>query len=131
MAIKIDLRGNTYGELTVLDIAVDEPGKKKKWLCKCSCGNKCIVSGSNLRSGHTIRCAQCGYKTVAKKNTTHGKTGTKLYYVWRGMLNRCENEKFHSYSDYEPEGYLFARTGTIHKSFLVGRRNRDMLITLK
>ena len=104
MAIKIDLRGNKYGELTVLDIAVDEPRKKKKWLCECSCGNRCIVSGSNLRNGPTTRCAQCGYKTVAKKNTTHGKTGTKLYYVWRGMLNRCENEKLHSYSDYGARG---------------------------
>lgn len=27
-----------------------------KWICRCSCGTTCIVSGCNLRSGKTLSC---------------------------------------------------------------------------
>lgn len=104
MSVKIDLKGHIYGDLEVIRIVVDEPGRKKKWLCKCKCGNECIVAGSNLRNGHTKRCSECGYKMTSKKNMVHGKTRTKLYYVWRGILNRCENKKFKSFLDYGARG---------------------------
>lgn len=104
MAIKIDLTGQRFGKLTVTGIAVDIPGKKKKWNCRCDCGNECIVSGSNLRSGHTTECLRCGYEATRAYNTTHGKTGTKIYAIWRGMLNRCENPKAKSFPDYGGRG---------------------------
>lgn len=104
MAIKNDLTGMTFGELTVLLLSFDEPGKKKKWLCRCSCGNECVVSGSNLVSGHTKRCSACGYKVTAQKVTTHGHTGTKLYQTWNTMKNRCNNPNVKSYSDYGARG---------------------------
>ncbi len=67
MAVKIDLTGHKYGKLTVLRIDTDIPGKKKKWLCKCECGNETIVSGSNLRDGHTKSCLKCGYESTKKQ----------------------------------------------------------------
>lgn len=104
MGVRIDLTGKRYGNLEVIKLVVDEPGKKKKWLCKCDCGNVCIVAGSNLRNGHTKSCIECGHKVVAKKKTVHGETGTKLYLVWRAVLNRCENPKSKSYCDYGKRG---------------------------
>ena len=104
MSIKIDLTGKEFGSLTVIRIAVDEPGKKKKWLCRCSCGNECVVSASNLVSGHSKQCPQCGYKAMAKKVTSHGMTGTKLYGVWNTMKNRCSNPSVKSYRDYGGRG---------------------------
>ena len=104
MAVKIDLTGHIYGDLTVLRLSADEAGKKKKWLCKCKCGNECIVSASNLRDGHTKHCSECGYRLTGQKKKTHGKTKTKIYYVWRGILNRCENKNFKSYKDYGGRG---------------------------
>jgi hypothetical protein len=38
------------------------------------------------------------------KLKTHGMTGTPLYYVWRGIINRCTNPKVKSYSDYGGRG---------------------------
>lgn len=102
--VKIDLTGNKYGRLTVLKLAVDERGKKKKWLCKCDCGNKVIVSGSNLRSGHSSQCKQCALAELAEKKIKHGGTKTKLYYVWRGMITRCGDKSARAYMRYGGRG---------------------------
>lgn len=37
-------------------------------------------------------------------NTTHGKTNTPEYDVWRGMVSRCTNEKDDFYKDYGGRG---------------------------
>ena len=117
MAIKIDLTGHIYGDLEVIKIAVDEVGKKKKWLCKCKCGQECIVSGSNLRSGNVKHCSICGYNITREKNIIHGQTRTKLYYVWRGILNRCENVNFKSYQDYGARGITVCKEWHDSKPF--------------
>lgn len=100
----IDLTGQRYGNLIVIRISENEPCKKKKWLCKCDCGANVIVSGSNLRSGHTKHCKKCGNEVARSKKIKHGMTGTKLYYVWEAMINRCGNPNSKSYVDYGAKG---------------------------
>lgn len=63
----IDLTGQRYGSLTVISIAENEPYKKKKWLCKCDCGEDVIVSGSNLRCGHTKHCKNADMRFPERK----------------------------------------------------------------
>lgn len=104
MSVKIDLTGEQYGKLTVLDIAVDIPGKKKKWLCRCECGNEVVVAGSNLRNGHTTGCKDCAIKKLHKVKIKHDMSKSKLYQVWNGMLNRCENKNTKAYIDYGGRG---------------------------
>lgn len=105
MAVKIDLTGREFGNLEVIRLAVDIPGKKKKWLCRCkNCGREVIVQGSNLQSGHSTQCKACQIKDTHKSNTKHGQTRTKLYYVWNSMINRCENPNTKSYCDYGEKG---------------------------
>lgn len=57
---KLDLTGQRYGFLTVLEEAPKEYIKNKHrcsyWKCKCDCGKECIVTLSHLRSGHTKSC---------------------------------------------------------------------------
>ena len=64
-----DLTGKVFGNLTVLR-RVEKPNHLKKktwyWECKCSCGNITIVSTSNLKTGHTFRCSECGYLESGK-----------------------------------------------------------------
>ena len=52
---RLNLIGQKYGELTVVDFA----GIMKNhttWLCECSCGDKIIVDVGRLRSGNTKSC---------------------------------------------------------------------------
>lgn len=48
--------GNTYGRLTVIEIAGKNPQGRFNWLCECSCGNNKILNGSSLRDGIVKSC---------------------------------------------------------------------------
>lgn len=62
-----NLAGFKFGKLLVLC----EKGKNKwgqyKWLCKCECGNKGIVTSGNLSDGSLKGCA-CEKKNVSNKD---------------------------------------------------------------
>lgn len=62
MAFFKDLRGQTFGRLTVIERGPDyitPKGKKRiRWVCVCSCGNPTpvLVERGNLTTGHTQSC---------------------------------------------------------------------------
>lgn len=59
----IDLKGQTFGKLKVIQCDLDaEPGKAK-WICECKCGNVISVYSDSLRSGKTKSCG-CGRATL-------------------------------------------------------------------
>lgn len=67
---KKDLTGMVFGNLTVIKESpkpddVSSHKWKTKWVCKCNCGEECIVYASNLNSGHTIMCKKCSAKIAA------------------------------------------------------------------
>lgn len=66
----IDLTNKVFGELTVIKREEDriQPSGQhcRMWLCKCKCGNECIVSGQNLRNGHTKSCGHIQKESTAK-----------------------------------------------------------------
>lgn len=53
----IDLTGNKFGKLKVLERAESSPdGKSIYWLCKCDCGKTAVVRGDALRNQRTSSC---------------------------------------------------------------------------
>jgi len=66
----IDLSGQQFGRLVVLEKALTPSHVKTKgqyWLCKCSCGNKKIVSGHSLSQRKTTSCG-CYHKEKIQEN---------------------------------------------------------------
>lgn len=51
-----DLSGRRFGRLFVLNIVENIVGEKKKYVCKCDCGNEVVVSAYDLRDGKTKSC---------------------------------------------------------------------------
>jgi len=54
----INLTGQKFGHLTVIERDGSDSRGEAKWKCKCDCGNPNFISvlGSNLRTGHTQSC---------------------------------------------------------------------------
>ena len=52
---KMDLTGQRYGHLTVLEPA-ENIGTRTAWRCRCDCGREAVVKTYRLRSGHTKSC---------------------------------------------------------------------------
>ena len=102
MSKLIDLTGQQFGRLTVVQRA--ETGKRGHalWLCKCACGRETIVSSSSLRRGAT-KSWGCWHPEICRRrmiaiNTKHGGKGTRLYRIWHGMKQRCYNPKSDHYN---------------------------------
>jgi hypothetical protein len=95
--------GRVYGRLTVLDRAVTSQDRHVSWLCVCECGRTSIVRGCDLRSGHTTNCRSCATATA---KTTHGLERHYLYTTWKGVIQRCDNQKHRNYPDYGARGIV-------------------------
>lgn len=87
---------------------------------RCTCGNlyygaRSTVEGKNFK----LSCG-CAKRDAARLNavkarasrpegwtqkiTTHGMAGTRLYRVWRGMINRCTNPNVKGYENWGGRG---------------------------
>ena len=62
----VDLTGQRFGRLVVINLLTSKGAKRPKWLCKCDCGNECAVLGYNLVKGHTKSCG-CLHKEVVSQ----------------------------------------------------------------
>lgn len=79
----IDLTGQKFGNLTVLEKTNERKNGEILWLCKCDCGNITKIRGRYLREGHTTSCG-CKKKITAMnmgKAQFHDLTGQKFNYL--------------------------------------------------
>lgn len=99
-----NILGKKFGRLTVLDFAGNDKAGHTLLRCLCACGNESVVSRTNLTSGATTSCGCARKEITAANRRTHGGKGTRLYRVWQGMRERCENPNHVSYKLYGGRG---------------------------
>ena len=56
---KLDLTGQKYGRLTVLEPA-ENIGTRTAWLCRCDCGRETVIPTHRLRSAVSTALASRG-----------------------------------------------------------------------
>lgn len=95
MSKKIDLTGQTINRLVVIREAGRDKGGHVLWLCRClgktgdDCGNEVTVRGDHLRNEDITSCGCYRREHSSEANTTHGASRSRLYSIWRGMLQRA------------------------------------------
>ena len=112
MGYRYDLTGQKFGRLTVVGIVTEYPNKNKRneamWECLCEYGKTVFVRGSSLRKGNTKSCG-CYRKDIvgpinSRKQTIHGYAGTRIYKIWKSMMNRCYDVNNKNYNIYGGRG---------------------------
>ena len=98
----LDMTGQVIGKLTVLN-RVHAP-KQARWLCRCQCGKETVVPGYELRKGLVISCGCAKAERASKLNLSHGKSKSKIYRIYKNMINRCYFTKRADYSRYGGKG---------------------------
>lgn len=110
MAQIIDLSGQQFGRLRVLERAHSNNGAH--WLCQCSCGKQTIVRGAVLRYGSTKSCG-CGSRDQARANCEKHRNRNhwippelcrKLKDAYRNMLARCYDPSNERHANYGERG---------------------------
>ena len=107
----IDMTGQKFGMLTVIERKGSDKNADATWLCKCDCGKTHIYRGKDLRRGFVKSCgcfkAEHASQRMRKMNLnriTHKGSYTRLYKVWIGMKERCYNPKNARYYRYGGRG---------------------------
>lgn len=95
MGKKIDLTGQRFGRLLVIREAGRDKHGNVLWLCRClgkhgdDCGKEVVVSGNDLRDGHTKSCGCLKREQIVSRNTKHGCANKTWYTVYQSMMVRC------------------------------------------
>lgn len=105
-----DLSGNDYGYLHVDKYyGKDGRGHLYYW-CTCKCGNRILVRATHLQSGVSKSCGCLMSEETSKRchinkyGTKHNLHGTRLYYSWSNMIQRCTNPNNRYYAEYGARG---------------------------
>lgn len=92
--------GQKFGRLTVIEELPKRKNGGKVYKCLCDCDKYTNVRGAQLRNG-TIKSCGCLNR---EKITKHGKSNSRLYNIYNGILQRCYNNNYHNYCDYGGRG---------------------------
>ena len=105
---KESLVGQRFGRLVVISQAWHQRPRPTRWLCRCDCGQTCIVTRRHLIIGGTRSCG-CLKREVSQHNpimlrgTHHGRS-TSEYRIWQGIIVRCTNPKAINFRNYGGRG---------------------------
>lgn len=126
-----DLVGQRFGRLTVIKkIGVRKVGQrgqtKTVWLCKCDCGNEKEVLRNSLVSGNTKSCGCLEKETKKTMHVKHGEAKTRLWKIWCGMRERCNNPNNQDYSYYGGRGIIVCDSWSDKKDGFINFRSWAM-----
>ena len=101
-----NLKGKRFGEWTVLDLSGKNKYNQRLWKCKCSCGEIAEVTSGVLLGGYSRSCRDCAYKKKGENQKTHGMSRNRIYKIYQGVLNRCNNKNNYSFEHYGGRGIM-------------------------
>jgi hypothetical protein len=127
MSARIDLTGQRFGRLTVIEAVGIDKWHHRKWKCRCNCGDFLIARGSSLQNGNVKSCG-CSRKESVYK---HGQCEAPAYYSWGSMLQRCYNSKNKRYKDWGGRGITVCKRWLIFTNFLEDMGDRPKGLTIE
>ena len=93
-----DIIGKKFGMLTVLEYCGRDKNHESLWRCRCDCGNERICQLQYLKKS---KMPTCGCINPLEK---HGKSHSRIYFLWKGMKARCYNKNEKAYKHYGGRG---------------------------
>lgn len=118
----IDITGQRFGRLTVINRASKRP--RAYWNCLCDCGNSVVAAKHTLKIGHALSCGCLQRERASESNKKHGYYKTKMYKAWIGMLQRCSNTNTKRYKHYGGRGISVCSRWLNFKNFLADMGER-------
>ncbi|HNB01941.1 MAG TPA: hypothetical protein PLK61_09060 [Nitrosomonas sp.] len=111
----MDLIGQKFNRLIVIEFAGRSKYGASKYKCRCECGNEKIILANSLKSGNTKSCGCLAVETGkikgkinGLKRRIHGQAvtskETKEYKAWQNMKDRCYNVNYKGYKHYGRRG---------------------------
>lgn len=95
-----DLKGQRFGRL----VANSYSKEKKKWECKCDCGQTSFVRPDHLRQKRVQSCGCLLIEVITK----HGMVKSGEYVIWCSIIQRCYNKNHTKFNSYGGRGIVMS-----------------------
>jgi hypothetical protein len=130
MPSPINLVGQVFGYLTVVEHVGTAKTGGRNWVCRCVCGNVRTAPANFLRSGHILSCGCIRIERLKAAVTVHGKHGCPEYKSWNMMLQRCTNPNYTDYKNYGGRGITVCQAWHSFEQFYRDMGSRSLGTTL-
>lgn len=110
----INVIGRKFTRLTPLGLLGIEGEKRESraiWLCRCDCGNLLAIASHNLLQNICKSCGCLKRELDRTRCLTHGMSHTPVFYIWQGVISRCERPKTSRLQVTADEGSRYATDG--------------------
>jgi hypothetical protein len=118
----INLVGQKFGRLTVIERAENNKHRHPRWACECACGKHVVVVASSLTNGLSKSCGCLHHESVAARNRKHGHAvkgrSSATYRSWMAMRSRCKYPSQPHYKDYGGRGITTCERWETFENFL-------------
>jgi len=131
MPTLLDITGRRFGRLIVLCLSHRDTHGNAYWRCRCDCGTERKVFGENLKKGATRSCGCFNRELAIKRSVTHGRSRSRIYYIWKAMLNRCHNDMNPAYKNYGGRGIFVCERWHSFENFFADMGERPVGLTLE
>lgn len=119
--------------LEILGVHHRKQGRKRStryFLCRCVCGNECIVSESNVKTQKGCGCQRKGVNLKHGHGPSGSKAKSRTYSSWQAMKSRCNNPNATSYKRYGGRGIKVCERWDTFENFLADMGERPEGMTL-
>lgn len=134
MAKFINLTGNRYGRLTVIERHENSNGKSARWRCRCDCGKYVVAFASNLKRNNTSSCGCLRLEKTRERSITHGHSlngrQTPTLLLWRHIIKRCTDPRSPGWKLYGQRGVMVCQEWMKFDTFLSDMGERPEGVTL-
>lgn len=101
----LDLTNQRFGKLVAKYRVESDKNRHARWYCECDCGGKTIAYATSLVRGQSLSCGcESSRATIGPRSVIHGESNTRLYRIWKGMKERCNNPNNQKYDLYGGRG---------------------------
>lgn len=99
----VDITGQRFGQLIAVCLVGKSENGDAQWKCLCDCGKTTVVKYAHLKNGAVKSCG-CWNKAPKKHGLTAKSIRPRIYGIWEGMKQRCNNPKVDRYPRYGGRG---------------------------
>ena len=100
----VDLSGEKFGKLTVIEHKGKDKYSHNLWLCQCECGEYIVSETNSLNTGKAQSCGCMRKELLIERSTTHNHSNTRIYNIYHGMVDRCYKVNDPDYTSYGGRG---------------------------
>lgn len=133
-AIKIEA-GQRFGRWTVIAKTTNGSSAKRRFICKCDCGNTGAVAASVLVHGTSKSCGCLRAEVTATTHRIHGhasvKNTSKTYDVWLQMRGRCQRATHKDFKYYGGRGITICERWEKFENFLADMGEAPLGLTIE